>query len=184
MKSHSTLIRMNIVLAGLLAAALAAASPAGGTFYPNEGDFAYSGDDYADGYLSFTSPGPWQWDDSGYEHDLSVEASYFDECWTWTDLPNAYDDCATAGVSEPEERKVFSFGSYHAENIQPHYWYFGTWSFSGGYGASTDFGLFGQETRHDFCPFDSVWCMRGMETEPLLSGELHWGTESGWNWWR
>jgi len=87
-----------------------------------------------DSYIAWSNPGPWAADDPGYEHDLAVSPWYFDECSSWTNLPNGYDDCPTAGASESnEDIWVFSFGSYHVKNqLSPGYLYYGSWYFHEG----------------------------------------------------
>jgi len=100
----------------------------------------------------------------------------FNRCTSWTNLPYGYNDCPTAGVSEPSSFWTFSFGSYHIKNVTPYKWYFGSWNFSGGYLLSSTFYLNGQENSHQFCWWDSIWCMGGTRSQRLNSGTLNWGS--------
>lgn len=127
--------------------------------------------------MSWGSPGPWSSGQPGYEHDLSLNETYFNSCTSYSGLPNGYDDCPTAGVADPAGTKIFSFGSFDADQIQANASYWGYWQFSGGSGASTPYGLYGQEVWHWFCFFDSIWCMNGVpgKTQLLRSGTLNFG---------
>lgn len=168
-----------IILLVLLAAIPSLVSAA---YYPNQGDLYYDGASYADSYLKWDSPGPWQHSDPGYEHDLVAHKDYFQDCTSWTNLPNGYDDCPTAGVAEPSDMWSFSFGTFHANNIQSSNWYFGSWTFTILWDPSTDFSLNGQENYHGFCSWDSIWCMKAVDTEPLLQGQFQLG-QSYYNSW-
>ena len=167
---------------------LAIAPPTHGqTYYPDVGDFYYNGyNNYADSYICWTFPGGWSplaMGDPGYEHDLTAQSNYFNACTSWTDLPNGYDDCPTAGYTEPDPNLwTFSFGSFHAKNIKSLTWYYGYWIFSGGSASSTSFQLNGQEVYHQICPLDDIWCMGSIRSQPLLSGWLYWGWWY-YNWW-
>ncbi|MGQ0678247.1 MAG: transposase [Actinomycetota bacterium] len=122
--------------------------------------------------------------DNGYEHDLALSKEYFEDCTTWTDLPNAYDDCPTAGVSEVNGKIwVFSFGTYHANHIRRNHWYYGSWDFSGGFSSSSAYSLIGQEVWKQFCPWDSIWCMGSTRSNSLKGGTMNWGKSFlvGWN---
>lgn len=155
---------------------LSSAIPSFAAYYPNTGDLWYDGGYFADSYLLWSYTGPWSVNDPGYEHDLAIRNHYFTDCTSWTNLPNGYDDCPTAGVSEPSDLWTFSFGSFHAKNILASTWYYGSWNFSGGSSLSTDFYLNGQENYHQFCWWDSIWCMGGIRSTRLLSGWLNWGS--------
>jgi len=126
-----------------------------------------SGASYADSYLKWDNPGPWQHNDPGYEHDLVAHKNYFRDCTSWTNLPDGYNDCPTAGVFEPSDM-----------------WYLGNWVFLIGWDPSTDFYLNGQETYHGFCPWDSIWCMKASRTTspPLLQGQFHLGQSYYGSW--
>jgi hypothetical protein len=154
-----------------------AVSPAiSATYYPDDGDLWYNGSYYADSYLKWNYPGGWSVSDPGYEHDFATSKNYFNKCTSWTNLPYGYNDCPTAGVSEPSSYWTFSFGSYHIKNVTAKKWYFGSWNFSGGYLLSSTFYLNGQENKHQFCWYDSIWCMGGTRSQRLTSGTLNWGS--------
>ncbi len=111
---------------------------------------------------------PWYSEYNGYEHDFAMRPNYLSSCTSWTTLPNGYDDCPTASA-EGGEFWAFAFGSYYGRDIVPNNWYFGVWNFSNdGPDPSTDFFLNGQEVWHQFCPWDSPWCMNGIQSWRLL----------------
>jgi hypothetical protein len=149
-------------------------------YYPSAGTLYYHGFTYMSSSMRWSSPGPWSspaQGTPGYEHDLYVEDSnYFPYCSSVTNLPVGYDDCPTAGVSEPNGM-VFSFGSFDATQIQANKVYTGTWTF-GGWGPVTQsyFELQGQENESR-CPggFNSIWCRFSLRTHLLLAGNLNWG---------
>lgn len=144
------------------------------TYYPDDGDLWYDGYKYADSILIWNAPGGWSKSDSGYEHDFLTSPKYFTYCKTSSNLPNKYDDCPTAGVSESSsEYWAFSFGSYHAKNIKAKTAYWGVWYFSSGSDVITYFYLNGQEVYHQLCWWDSIWCMGGIRSVHLLEGLLY-----------
>ncbi len=155
-------------------------------FYPNDGNLYYNGYRFADSCMKWSNPGdpgPWSVSNPGYEHDLILLDTYVDDCTTWTNLPDGYDDCPTAGIQDTPPYTAFSFGSFDAEQIQPNTWYYGSWSFSGGTGPYTTVSLKGQEVHHEFCPFDLVGCMNGVQSSPpLVSGLFIWGLPGLANW--
>ena len=152
------------------------------TYYPDDGNLWYNGYYFADSYLRWNNPGGWSKSDPGYEHDFALRSHYFKACTTWTNLPSGYNDCPTAGVSEPSNLWTFSFGSFHVKNVTRGRWYYGSWNFSGGYSLSTDFYLNGQENYHQFCWWDSIWCMGGTRSRRLTSGWLNWGASLYRSW--
>jgi hypothetical protein len=153
-------------------ALLTVASPAQSqTFFPTVGTFSYDGNLFADSSFCWGMPGGWSVSDPGYEHDFRVRKTFFSSCTSWTDLPNGYDDCPTAGVLETNPNYyAFSFGSFHAKNIQANVWHYGYWNFAGNgtLPPPTDFRLNGQEVAHLICPFDSIWCRMVSEAIPSL----------------
>lgn len=172
---------MNWLMRNLLAVAAAIMifgvgfSAYAATFYPDDGDLWYNETNFADSTLRWAAPRGWSRIDPGYEHDLALRSYYFAGCTSWTDLPNGYDDCPTAGATEPSTLWSFSFGSFHAKNVVAGRWYYGSWNF-GGYpsAASTDFKLIGQEVSHDICSWDSIWCMAATgQYQPHLNGYLY-----------
>lgn len=145
------------------------------TFYPDHGDLWYGGCHFVDSHFKWTVPGGWSVSDPGYEHDFAVKPDYYTSCTSWTDLPNGYNDCPTAGWSEPGGFWAFSFGSFHATNIVAGKLYYGSWTFERGGSPTTAFYLSGQENYHQFCWWDSIWCMNGIRSAPLTSGQLIFG---------
>jgi hypothetical protein len=159
-----------------LAAALAIACVTSeAAYHPSTGDLCYDGVYYADSYMLWNPVGPWLIEDPGYEHDLVLNDQFFNDCTSATNLPNAYDDCFWAGVSEQPGEMVFSFGSFHSRNIAANTWNAGLWNFTGGATVTqTPFTLRGQEVAHDTCPFDWSICMLSRRGRNLLSGYMNW----------
>jgi len=98
--------------------------------------------------------------------------SVCESCLSVSDLPDAYDDCPTAGVSDPGYMG-FGFGSGSADRIEPRRYYYGSvflyrsaWV-SGG--EAFDFNVTGSRIHHKFCPIDDIWCLGAAETEILIS---------------
>lgn len=167
------------IILGTFILSLAWGAPASATYYPNHGDFYHNGYSYMSSCMLWLENGPFLNDDPGYEHDLNIYPTFYSSCSTWSNLPDWYDDCSTAGIADGTYH-AFSFGSYDAKKIDTNHWYFGSWSFSGGSGASsTPIKLFGQETKHQWCPFDYPWCMNGVRTPTDSNGNavpFVWGT--------
>lgn len=142
--------------------AAAAVRPAGGDLY-------YDGAYYADSVFYWTSPGPFSGSGPGYEHDLAVDDGIYGACTSFTNLPNGYDDCITAGISDPPGFIIFSFGSYNANEIQANTVYYGGWYFSQPRGQV--FGpvdLYAQNVEHYFCSIDWQFCMNGVSTTDVI----------------
>ena len=151
-------------------------------YYPNSGSLYYDGFYYASSDIVWSDGWPWYSEYNGYEHDFAIRPNYLSSCTSWTTLPNGYDDCPTASA-EGGGFWAFAFGSYYGRDIVANQWYFGVWNFSNdGPDPSTPFFLSGQEVWHQFCPWDSPWCMNGIQSAGLLSGQLNWG-QSYWNSW-
>lgn len=151
---------------------------ASATFYPNQGDIYYNGLFYKDSYFLFAAP-VWSVTSPGYEHDLWVHNNqYFPStCTSMTNLPNAYDDCPTAGTLDPNG-PVFSFGTFNANNIVAHNWYFGAWQWTQHNPAitTTGFNLQGQENKNNCFGIPTIWCMFATQTQNLVTGWLMvWG---------
>ena len=126
------------------------------------------------------------YDDSGfsyapiYEHDFNVfegnsdydDTPKYSSCLSVSDLPNAYDDCPTAGVSD-EGYMGFGFGSWSADEIKPNRYYYGTvflYRNEGVYeGEIFDFNVTGARMYHQFCPVNDIWCLGSAEAEILIS---------------
>lgn len=148
--------------------------------FPDTGTIYYDGYEYVSSFFKWYNPGPWTAPipDSGYEHDLAVPAYYFSACMSWTSLPSGYDDCPTAGYSEDNPYIwVFSFGTFHAPQIQANTWYWCAWSFDWRMGDSASFTLSGQEVYRKFCSWYNIWCMGGVDggVQTLKSGVFHRG---------
>ena len=203
-----------------------------GSYLPSSGDLYYNGDvvpqarqrryTFADSVFRWDNPS-WESDDntgndvcndrhpvtncSTYEHDLYLAKNWTrgDICMTWTDLPNSYDDCATAGVGDRGGKYAFAFGTYEAPAIQRRRDYYGFWTFSTVRGPwtpnanTTTVSLVGQEgyygtqnvyvlipivnilQRIQICPRKTVWCIFGSQHAALIpEGTTTWvrGTAS------
>lgn len=145
---------------------------AGATYYPNTGWLYYDGQYFAESVMTWWSPGPWSTSQPGYEHDLKTNDTYFASCTSYSGLPNGYDDCPTAGTGDPAGKRIFSFGAFDADRIEANVSYWGYWQFSGGGASSSPYNLYGQEVKHQFCFWDGIWCMNGVQTRELRSGTL------------
>lgn len=143
------------------------------SYYPNNGDLYYDGLFYLDSYIRWSGLGGWSVSDPKYEHDLWIKEDDFflTTCTTATSLPDGYDDCPTAGVSEESPGKVFSFGSWHAKKIIANKTYVGAWKFTvhNAGNLSTPFELHGQENR-SLCADLNIWCMDSTQTKHLITG--------------
>ena len=165
--------------------------------WPHSGSMWYDGENYLDYQFRWHSPMSWHYYPSAFEINTWLEWDFAEGCSAWTDLPEGYDDCATAGASERDPMIwVAAFGSYNAWNIQYGRDYYGsmwlalTWS---AYGSS--FGTYAQELYND-CRIwgygDSPWCigLSGGDSTygGLTSGYMYrwapelfsWQTESCW----
>ena len=146
------------------------------TYYPSDGDIFYTGTNVVEyNIIQWDLPGDWSVEKPGYEHDLVTKSDYFTGCYSSSNLPDWYDDCPTACISEAEEDYcAFSLGTYNALLIEPEYPYTGWIQLIRGPANSTDFYLNAQEVFHspkcfEFmnryiclpCPFDNPWCMGG-----------------------
>jgi len=125
--------------------------------------------------MKWSSPGPWTntiYNKAGYEHDLWVQDPNFftTTCTSMTNLPDAYDDCPTAGVADPNG-PVFSFGSFDATKITANTEYFGAWTFTNHGTASTSpFKLQGQENENVCWGYENIWCRYALRTKDLITG--------------
>lgn len=147
-------------------------------YYPDNGDLFYNGAYYLDSYMRWSPVGPFSVSSPGYEHDLWVHDSSFftTTCTSFSNLPDAYDDCPTAGIADPSG-PVFSFGSFSASAIRSSVYYFGGWFFSShGTATSSPFNLQGQENRNVCAGLPAIWCMYSTQTQNLISGwYMNWG---------
>ena len=120
-------------------------------------------------------------------------------CTTWSDLPNPYDDCHTAGLFETRGKIVLSMGTYKANLIEAGRDYYGYWSFNNQRGAdsTTEVNLYGQEGRfgedpdasllkraiaRTVCPRITVskWCVFGIDGCQAMLSPYEDG--STWEW--
>lgn len=144
-------------------------------------------------------------DCSTYEHDLILEwrndGGWFaiqrlgtrvpgvgrSFCTTWSDLPDPYDDCPTAGVSPDPGVVELSFGTFKAPLIEPGRDYYGSWRFQHqrGDGSTTSVRLDGQEGEFKNCLGRlSIWCIYGIHHESVLPTRttvLPTGTTERWS---
>jgi hypothetical protein len=145
-------------------------------YFPDDGDLCYDGAFTADSFFAFDSAGPFSFSDSGYEHDFVISDQFFTSCTSITNLPAGYDDCGTAGISEPSSGlNSYSFGSYDGDLIQSDVFYYGQWSFAGGDTVVSNVILNGQEVRHSICPLDNPFCMGGVQSHQLATGVATFG---------
>ena len=166
-------------------------------YLPDEGDLYYNGDtnhlnighSFIDSVMRWDNP---KWhrncadtapitDCSTYEHDLEIEADWVgrgNACTTWSTLPDWYNDCPTAGLSEHDpDEIIISFGTYRAPSIQSGEFYYGSWNFFHAF-PPTNRGkvrLLGQEGyyrelwvpphgpyRVKVCPRKNILCILGL----------------------
>jgi hypothetical protein len=141
--------------------------------YPNDGDLSYDGTAYADSFFSWAAIGGFRdASNNGWEMDISVGETYYDACTSWTNLPDPYDDCPTAGKTDPAGRINFGIGSYCVGCIAAGPYYTGKWWFSGGSGASTYPNVTWQEVARQLCPQKSIGCYFGVQGSSLM--ETYW----------
>lgn len=165
------------------------------TRFPNEGNLTYDGQYFAQGFFYWHNVGGWrskvfptdgrQYSAPtvpGIEFDVALtQTRYFDSCTSYNNLPQTnYDDCPTAGVSEPSGGKSFGIGTFEAKNIKNYVWYRGDWYFGGGFDSSSNVSFTWQETEANLCArFYDIWCRGGVPGEgnasSLLSGTFNFG---------
>lgn len=122
-------------------------------------------------------PGDWNFPYSGFEMDFNVYTKYlYSGCTATTSLPNGYDDCPTAGVSENNNSYIgFGFGTFVAKNIRDHYQYFGDIViYTNGYyrsGKTFDWNVSGQENaRRAGCSgVYNIWCRQAKDSKSLAT---------------
>jgi len=154
--------------------------PAQAAYYPAAGDLYYDGAFYLDSYFAWgATPGPFSVSDPGYEHDLWVHNNQFfnSTCTAFTNMPDGYDDCPTAGVGDPNG-PVFSFGTFDATALSGSSAYFGGWNFSTHMVAAptSPFNLQGQENENRCFGLPTIWCMFSTQTRDLITGwYMNWG---------
>lgn len=158
------------------------------SWWPTDGRFYYDGKLYAQTYLEWDHPGAFESGHPGYEQDIDLNPNYVSECMATTTLPDGYDDCPTAGVSDPPDEWGFGFGSLHAQKIDADHTYFGSWDFtrSPEASSSTVMDLRGQEVENG-CPLDvhNIWCYQGVggqSADFFADRRLYWGVSRSWEW--
>lgn len=175
----------------LLALTLTLSIPAPSSFahyevkkYPHWGDIYYDGGYYADSMMEWhVRPGGWQTNNPGLEIDITVDKGFFESCTSWTNLPSPYDDCDTAGYSEPDPNRItFGVGSYDPQYILAATPYKAQWYFSGGTLPATFFDVSWQEVFHYFCGYDGIWCMLSNDGSRLLTGAWSFGQQRYNSW--
>lgn len=185
----------------LVAALLPSSSAWGSQPYPNRGSFYYNGDRAFDIWMMWEAPGGFFSHDPVYEQGFAINRNYYDSCTSFTNLPFAYDDCETAGVSEQDPNMyVFGWGSYHLivdqccntysrhsgyhpplsdDPIYPNGWYYAALDLfceenCPSYNSAYNLGW--QEVDRIFCSSDYPWCMYGLQGSSLVEGHLYYGT--------
>jgi hypothetical protein len=130
----------------------------------------YDGNAYADSDFKWHALGDWKTRDRGLELDLQMPKRFYESCTSWTNMPNGYSDCSTAGVSDPSTTVNMGVGSYTAELVRVGTTYRAQWDMSGGWANDTGTAvkLGWQEVYRYFCPEYNVWCMNG-----YTGGVLH-----------
>lgn len=157
--------------------------------YPHVGRFKYNGVDRADVYFTFHNPGGWVTSEPGLEIDLNLAETFYTSCTSWTNMPDYYDDCPTAGKLEDQPlRTVFSLGTYDTKLIQSNQEYRGFWIFdlyNQGSLQGTNYSLGWQEVYKKFCSSKNPWCMGGAGGSVLIDdrNQLRKGVEHRHRWW-
>ena len=170
-------------------------------YLPDEGDLYYNGDtnhlrighSFIDSVMRWDNP---RWhrncadtapitECSTYEHDLEIDDGWVaNGCTAWSTLPDGYNDCPTAGLSEDDpDEIIISFGTYRAPSIQNGEVYYGSWNFFHAF-PPTRTGkvrLLGQEGyyrelwqyiyqyRVKICPRKNILCIKGL----VVDGKVH-----------
>lgn len=176
-----------VLTAALFAAALPGAAHAHGDLrpYPHIGDFYHDGAGYADSLQwSHAALGGYNSSVPGYEFSFSVDSALWSGCTSWTNLPYAYDDCPTAGYTEPSGvAYTFGVGSYDAKKMTTsgttyeHRFYL-----TGGSTAWANAKVSWQEVSHQFCAQNSVWCMNGVQGGSFTDAQLLFRSETYKSW--
>jgi hypothetical protein len=122
--------------------------------------------------------------DAAVEIDVNVAETFFDTCSTMSDLPEAYDDCPTAGVFESDPtRQSFGLGTFNARNVQPAVWYRSQWDFRGGNLYSTTVNqTWGEvERQYTSCDRYDIWCYEQRQGGSLQKTNWAWGNSQTTN---
>jgi hypothetical protein len=151
--------------------------------YPNIGMVYYDGDLHASAPFHWTTAPLRHYLDPAFELDIATGSGVFASCTTWTDLPSGYDDCETAGVSEPDGSESFGAGTYHLKDIIPNHFYNVEWDFvnqSFYYGLSPS--VTWQELERTLCSFEDPWCYFGGNGGVLMVMSWSYGTPTSQGW--
>lgn len=100
--------------------------------WPHEGSLYFDGTSYVDSDFKWHALGDWKTRDRGLELDLQMESDFYESCTSWTNMPNGYSDCPTAGVSDGSIISM-GVGSYTAEIIRVGTTYRAQWDLAGGW---------------------------------------------------
>lgn len=198
--------RLAVLLASVVAVASLPVNASAQRWYPNVGEVMYDGYQMVDFHFMWEGRDAPNGRDTGYEHNLGVNRTYFDACNAVTNMPGGYDDCDTAGWFENSSTEiVFGFGTYHHRqpeslvqdkmtgfHVSADYpprtytWYWGQI----GMGCNTDSGscialntpfrVYAQEVGRILCDQDNVWCMDGIQGAGFVSDSWAWGTKENW----
>ena len=142
--------------------------------WPHSGSFYTDGDGYFT--VTFNSDQPYKkvtnrlFYREGMEIDIAVNTIDFVGCTSWSNLPDSYDDCVTAGVDEPSGTS-FGHGTHdHSKLIQGNYYWIdysiGLWPYT--FSPTTvEMKLNWQEVYSGLCPFDydNPWCKIGTSSK-------------------
>lgn len=142
---------------------------------PHNGDL-FQTLNYADSYFNWLNVGGWVGKNGsipGFELDYAVENVYYTLCTSYTNLPQGYDDCVTAGFDEDDPNEIsFGVGSYDARQIQAGTGYFAQWSLGGGSQQASTYSVNWQEVWNfvnlGYGP-QSPWYMDGVAGGVLTS---------------
>ena len=124
-------------------------------YLPDEGDLYYNGDTlrtgiypshtFVDTTMRWINPSWWSTRTrttrdlceanpiscANYEHDLVLDRRWVrSSCTSWSNLPQSYDDCPTAGIRDGEGKVIVSFGTFKAPDIETNQVYYGAWKFT------------------------------------------------------
>lgn len=137
---------------------------------PDDGDLVWWGDDTFDSILRWRDE-PYYPLSHGFELDIQVRHDPIDErlmfsgCWSWTDLPTGYDDCPTAGVSDPPGYRVYSVGAFEGWRIEPDFWYYSFWGMSRGQVNYSEGVRPTAQLNRAECPYGGIWCRFSIDSE-------------------
>jgi hypothetical protein len=168
--------RLNLILIVLITAFFVAA-PAHAAWGPGDGDLWFDGYYFADSYMRWLNlngvyndgwfPDP----DPNFEMDIVMNQWFNKSCTSWTDLPAGYDDCPTAGVSEPSTAWSFGIGTYHLKRVIVNGWYYASWRFRNTRSVNTSLAGLNIQQGGNFCTGkpETIWCQGALQTYRIFS---------------